>query len=296
MSSKASAPIPLPIGREVQVRLGDSFLQSSSLSYHKVQYDFKPASFSSRRPGSVEVGSDRSVTMKFTTPQSEYRGSTQLTTKDCVMIIEPDGSIVLERIWSNVRVKRARGAAVKGGPGDNSKSSLLDGDENDFMPPAKRPVPAHDAAPLADDEESDDDCDFVTGNESPMSQPRVPAAVAMSSLASQSIRVPTMAQPQQQLSSSGSSSDSSSSGSDSDSDNSSSSSSNSGGDSSDDDSSSSDDSDDLAGQLDQKIDQSYMSSASAQSAMPPPPALNRQTSGNLSSDLEMSDTDDSDGD
>lgn len=156
MARKAQVNFPLPVGKEVKMRLGDSFNKSSVDAYHKVRYDFKPASFSSRKPGSVEVGSHRNVTMKFTNPASVYVGSTQ-PTKDCVMIIEEDGTVVLEQIWSNINLKQDREASRSIRETRSTEAAVRAADTEDnaarIQPQAKRAKPG---ATLSDSDNETD--------------------------------------------------------------------------------------------------------------------------------------------
>ena len=275
MAGKAQSKFPLPIGEEVAVRLGDSFKKSSATAYHKVRYDFKPASFSSRKPGSVEVGSGRDVKMKFTNPQSEYAGSTQPTSKDCVLIFEPDGSVVLEQVWSHVHVKKQRGSSHSGRDLSTVDDSgfTMGGDDFDEAPPPKRSKQP-DRVVQQESSDDDDETAAVSFVEVGRGGARA-AAVPANPITLKRNNEPIIGgnQPQRRLSSSGSNSSSSSS----DDSNSSSS------DSSDSDSSDSDNSSDS--ELEKKLNKA--------AGIPANPDLLKQpsSSGSLQGDLALSDSD-----
>ncbi|XP_053684937.1 ell-associated factor Eaf isoform X2 [Sabethes cyaneus] len=98
-----------------ELKLGSTFTNPSPRTvYHTLKYDFKPASVDVSKPATLEVGSNKQVTV--TVPHldagvpSVYKGNQRdYSRKECVLIIDRvTGEITLEKLNSNVQVKKTR--------------------------------------------------------------------------------------------------------------------------------------------------------------------------------------------
>uniref|UniRef100_T1JM59 Ell-associated factor Eaf n=1 Tax=Strigamia maritima TaxID=126957 RepID=T1JM59_STRMM len=104
----------LGIGTDVKkLRLGESFMKNGQSSFHTLRYDFKPASMDISKVATVDIGQGNQVTV--TVPhiegsgQTVFKGSKKPYTKECVLIIDHvTGEITLERLKSNIQVKKTR--------------------------------------------------------------------------------------------------------------------------------------------------------------------------------------------
>lgn len=100
-------------GKEYQLNLGTSFQPSkASQSYHLMRYDFKPASADTSQPAEVKIGTNNecTVTLPNDTGTTTYKGGKKPCTKECILIIDKEtGEITLERISSNIALKKSRG-------------------------------------------------------------------------------------------------------------------------------------------------------------------------------------------
>ncbi|KAF2882279.1 hypothetical protein ILUMI_23899 [Ignelater luminosus] len=111
----------LGLGNEVrQLKLGQSFTNPRSAAFHTIRYDFKPASVDVNKIASVEVGSNHQVTVTVPhldgagVPQTVFKGSQRPYQKECVLIIDKvTGAITLEKLSSNIQVKKTRSESVK---------------------------------------------------------------------------------------------------------------------------------------------------------------------------------------
>lgn len=109
-----------------------------SCKYGLVLDDFKPASVDVNKIASVEVGSNHQVTVTVPhlgigfrslcaiyiklfnildgagVPQTVFKGSQRPYQKECVLIIDRvTGAITLEKLSSNIQVKKTRSESVK---------------------------------------------------------------------------------------------------------------------------------------------------------------------------------------
>ncbi|XP_053685788.1 ell-associated factor Eaf-like [Sabethes cyaneus] len=108
----------LGLGSEVrELKLGATFTHpSAQTAYHTLKYDFKPASVDVSKSATLEVGSNKEVTVTVPhldgsgVPNTVFKGNQQdYSMKDCVLIIDhATGEITLERLCSNVQVKKTR--------------------------------------------------------------------------------------------------------------------------------------------------------------------------------------------
>ncbi|XP_018328059.1 ell-associated factor Eaf [Agrilus planipennis] len=105
---------------ERQLKLGQSFTSPKSSAFHTVRYDFKPASVDINKMASVEVSSNNQVTVTVPhldgagVPQTVFKGSQRPYHKECVLIIDRvTGVITLEKLSSNIQVKKTRSEAIK---------------------------------------------------------------------------------------------------------------------------------------------------------------------------------------
>lgn len=100
-----------------ELKLGASFTEDDpSTQYHTVKYDFKPASVDERKMATVDVATNNEVTITVPhldgagVPQTVFKGSQKPYTKECVVIIDHNtGEITLEKLSSNIQVKKTRG-------------------------------------------------------------------------------------------------------------------------------------------------------------------------------------------
>jgi len=97
------------------VRLGETFKKNCTSAFHTVRLDFKPASVDINQTGRVEVTDKHQVEIELPHQKGSknastvYKGSTKPVQKECILIIDPEtGSITLERITSQIQVKKIR--------------------------------------------------------------------------------------------------------------------------------------------------------------------------------------------
>lgn len=107
----------LCLGTEVkELKLGSTFTTNNrKAAYHTVKYDFKPASVDVSKMATVEVGSNNTMTVTVPhldgagIPHTVFKGSQRPYSKECVLIIDHvTGEITLERLSSNIQVKKTR--------------------------------------------------------------------------------------------------------------------------------------------------------------------------------------------
>ncbi|XP_044743473.1 ell-associated factor Eaf-like [Chrysoperla carnea] len=106
----------LGLGPEIrELKLGDSFTKPRSTAFHTVRYDFKPASVDVNKSATIHVGSNNQITVNVPhldgagTSQTVFKGSQKPYQKECVLIIDKStGVITLERLASNIQVKKTR--------------------------------------------------------------------------------------------------------------------------------------------------------------------------------------------
>lgn len=100
-----------------ELKLGSTFTSPSPRTvFHTIKYDFKPASVDVNKPASLEVGSNKQVTVTVPhldgsgVPNTVFKGNQRdYTKKECVLIIDRvTGEITLEKLNSNVQVKKTR--------------------------------------------------------------------------------------------------------------------------------------------------------------------------------------------
>ncbi|XP_065091925.1 ell-associated factor Eaf-like isoform X2 [Ochlerotatus camptorhynchus] len=100
-----------------ELKLGSTFTTPSPKTvFHTIKYDFKPASVDVNKPASLEVGSNKQVTVTVPhldgsgVPNTVFKGNQRdYSKKECVLIIDRvTGEITLEKLNSNVQVKKTR--------------------------------------------------------------------------------------------------------------------------------------------------------------------------------------------
>ncbi|XP_057293110.1 ELL-associated factor 1-like [Hydractinia symbiolongicarpus] len=101
-------------GKEYPMKIGSSFqaARRPTESYHTIRYDFKPASIDTNRPVEFRIGSNNECTVDIPNKDSgtmTYKGGKKPCTKECILIIDKDtGEITLERLSSNIPLKKSR--------------------------------------------------------------------------------------------------------------------------------------------------------------------------------------------
>lgn len=121
----------LGLGPEVrQLKLGQSFTNPRSSSFHTIRYDFKPASVDINKMATVDVGNNNQVTVTVPhldgagIPQTLFKGSQRPYQKECVLIIDRvTGEITLEKLSSNMQVKKTRAESYKASSGSAHPSN-----------------------------------------------------------------------------------------------------------------------------------------------------------------------------
>lgn len=99
-----------------ELKLGQTFTNPNPRTvFHTLKYDFKPASVDVNKPATLEVGSNKQVTVTVPSldgsgvPNAVYKGNQNYSKKECVLIIDRvTGQITLEKLSSNVQVKQTR--------------------------------------------------------------------------------------------------------------------------------------------------------------------------------------------
>ncbi|KAM8968660.1 LOW QUALITY PROTEIN: ELL-associated factor 1-like [Sarcophilus harrisii] len=106
---------PLLDGKEYCLTLGESFEKRPKSSFHRIGYDFKPASIDKSGEGELQVGKGDEVTITLpnipgsAAPVSVFKGNKRPYERDCILIINHDtGECVLENLSSNIQVKKIR--------------------------------------------------------------------------------------------------------------------------------------------------------------------------------------------
>lgn len=108
----------LKLDSEVRdLKLGTTFTNPNPRTvFHTLKYDFKPASVDTTKPATLEVGTNKQVTVTVPhndtsgVPNTVFKGNQRdYTRKECVLIIDRvTGEITLEKLNSNVQVKKTR--------------------------------------------------------------------------------------------------------------------------------------------------------------------------------------------
>lgn len=100
-----------------ELKLGTTFTNPNPRTvFHTLKYDFKPASVDTTKPATLEVGTNKQVTVTVPhndtsgVPNTVFKGNQRdYTRKECVLIIDRvTGEITLEKLNSNVQVKKTR--------------------------------------------------------------------------------------------------------------------------------------------------------------------------------------------
>ncbi|EDS27236.1 ELL-associated factor 1 [Culex quinquefasciatus] len=100
-----------------ELKLGSTFTNPNPRTvFHTLKYDFKPASVDTSKPATLEVGTNKQVTVTVPhndssgVPNTVFKGNQRdYTRKECVLIIDRvTGEITLEKLNSNVQVKKTR--------------------------------------------------------------------------------------------------------------------------------------------------------------------------------------------
>jgi len=110
-SSSSSLDHGLRDGKEYKLNLGSTFFGKPSESYHLMRYDFKPASADTSQPAEVKIAASNECTVTIPNDSGEtiYKGGKKPCTKECVLIINKEtGEITLERVSSNISLKKSR--------------------------------------------------------------------------------------------------------------------------------------------------------------------------------------------
>jgi len=106
----------LGLGTEPRkLRLGESFSKNGHTAFHTFRYDFKPASMDTKKMATVQIGPNNQTTVQVPhvegsgTSHTIFKGPRKPYTKECVLIIDhATGEIVLEKLSSNVQLKKTR--------------------------------------------------------------------------------------------------------------------------------------------------------------------------------------------
>jgi len=118
MKSSSPSGHGLSEGREYTLKLGSSFQNGarSQESYHVLRYDFKPASIDTSQPAEVKFGSNKECTVTYPNHDqgsTTFKGGRKPCSKECILIIDKaTGEITLERISSNIPLKKSRTGTV----------------------------------------------------------------------------------------------------------------------------------------------------------------------------------------
>uniref|UniRef100_T2M7W4 ELL-associated factor 1 n=1 Tax=Hydra vulgaris TaxID=6087 RepID=T2M7W4_HYDVU len=100
-------------GKDYDLTIGSTFLPNKQTeAYYTMRYDFKPASVDTSRPGEVVIGAKNECTVTIPNHDSgftTYKGGKKPCFKECILIIDQQtGEIILERISSNIPLKKHR--------------------------------------------------------------------------------------------------------------------------------------------------------------------------------------------
>jgi len=119
-------------GQEIrELKLGASFTNPNARAvFHTLKYDFKPASVDVHKEATLQTGSNNSVTVTLPhldgsgVPNTVFKGSQRdYTKKECVLIINRDtNEIILEKLHSNIQVKKTRTDSSNKPPPSTSSS------------------------------------------------------------------------------------------------------------------------------------------------------------------------------
>lgn len=105
-----------------ELKLGRSF-HRDDVHYHSIRYDFKPASVDTSKIASVDLplGSDGGVTINVphiegaSSTHTLFKGNIKPNPRECVLIIDhKTGEITLEKLTSNLQVKKTRAEGSSG--------------------------------------------------------------------------------------------------------------------------------------------------------------------------------------
>ncbi|XP_055624269.1 ell-associated factor Eaf [Toxorhynchites rutilus septentrionalis] len=100
-----------------ELKLGETFTNPSPRTvFHTLKYDFKPASVDVNKPASLEVGSNKQISVTVPhldgsgVPNTVFKGNQRdYSKKECVLIINRlTGEVTLEKLSSNIQVKKTR--------------------------------------------------------------------------------------------------------------------------------------------------------------------------------------------
>ncbi|KAK7788890.1 hypothetical protein R5R35_014114 [Gryllus longicercus] len=98
-----------------ELKLGPSFSNGKSSSFHTIRYDFKPASVDLSKMATVDIGSGNEVMVTVPhldgagTSHTVFRGSQRPYQKECVLIFDRNtGEVTLEKLTYNIQVKKTR--------------------------------------------------------------------------------------------------------------------------------------------------------------------------------------------
>lgn len=125
MADKPPSKQPTINKFEVQeLKLGASFTNPNpSTQFHTVKYDFKPASVDENKMASLDVATNNEVTITLPhldgagVPQTVFKGNQRPYAKECVLIIDhATGEVTLEKLSSNIQVKKTRQKGVQPPP------------------------------------------------------------------------------------------------------------------------------------------------------------------------------------
>lgn len=114
---------------------------ASNIVFYSIPDDFKPASVDLNKEATVEMGSNNQVQVTVPhldgsgVPKTLFKGNQKKYTKECVLIIDKNtGEFTLERLTSNISVKKTRSEAglkpngqMGAGASSSSSSSVVAG-------------------------------------------------------------------------------------------------------------------------------------------------------------------------
>ncbi|UYV64376.1 EAF1 [Cordylochernes scorpioides] len=121
--STISEKLGYGLGETAEIIFGKSFTSNSS-GFHTIRYDFKPASVDTSKVATVDIGEKNQVTVTVPhiqgsgTAQTVFKGSKRPNQKECVLIFDhTTGEVTLERLSTNIQVKKTRKDRNKEGGG-----------------------------------------------------------------------------------------------------------------------------------------------------------------------------------
>ena len=131
-----------------ELKFGTSFDSKSSVAFHSIKYDFKPASVDASRESLVEVGEGHQVTVNVPhvegagTTHTVYKGNKRETPKECILIIDhKTGTFTLEKLSNNIMLKKTRlqgSSKVHSAQGGNRPSTPVEVNKQKMSPVAKQ--------------------------------------------------------------------------------------------------------------------------------------------------------------